>query len=211
MKLDPIILLFGVTILGTFSVSAQFHTITRNGIDPTTTLSHITYNAEIQPSPADIAVIDTPSKSLCEKSSVADKKEANPKKQHINKSSKKRAKQIPLDTTLYLLPLNLPNIVTALRRYGIKYPRIVLAQAIQETGWLRSNVCLTKHNLFGLTNPYTGEYYEFNHWSESVRAYYTLVQYKYTSGNYYQWLEEIGYAGDPNYVNSLRKIIKLYL
>ena len=31
--------------------------------------------------------------------------------------------------------------------------KIVLAQAILETGWFRSSVCRNKHNLFGLTNP----------------------------------------------------------
>lgn len=98
-----------------------------------------------------------------------------------------------------------------MKRYKIRYPRIVLAQAIQETGWLKSRVCRTKNNLFGLTNPHTGEYYEFGHWSESVRAYSTMVQYKYRRGNYYLWLEDIGYAEDPNYVNSLRRIVARYL
>ena len=75
--------------------------------------------------------------------------------------------------------LTIPNLVEEIRRNGIKYPKIVLAQAILETGWFKSSVCRNKHNLFGLTNPRTGEYYEFSHWTESVRAYYTKVQYRY--------------------------------
>ena len=83
----------------------------------------------------------------------------------------------------------------------------VLAQAILETGWFRSSVCRNKHNLFGLTNPRTGKYYEFNHWTESVRAYYTKVQYKYKGGNYLLWLDEIGYAEDPYYIKAVIKVI----
>jgi len=83
-----------------------------------------------------------------------------------------------------------------------------LAQAILETGWFRSNACLKKHNLFGLTNPRTGKYYEFDHWTESVKAYYTKVQYKYKGGNYLLWLKKIGYAEDKNYIRSVIKVLK---
>ena len=84
-----------------------------------------------------------------------------------------------------------------------------MAQAILETGWFRSSVCRNKHNLFGLTNPRTGKYYEFNHWTESVRAYYTKVQYKYKGGNYLLWLDEIGYAEDPKYIIQLNKVFQM--
>lgn len=103
--------------------------------------------------------------------------------------------------------LTIPNLYKEIIRNGILYPKIVLAQAILETGWLRSSVCRNKRNLFGLTNPRTGKYYEFNHWTESVRAYYTKVQYKYKGGNYLLWLDEIGYAEDPNYIIALLKVI----
>ena len=95
-----------------------------------------------------------------------------------------------------------------IRRNNIKYPKVVLAQAILETGWFKSSVCRNKHNLFGLTNPRTGTYYEFNHWTESVRAYYTKVQYKYSGGNYLLWLKKIGYAEDPGYIRAVIKVLK---
>ena len=99
--------------------------------------------------------------------------------------------------------LTIPNLYKEIIRNGILYPKIVLAQAILETGWFRSSVCKNKHNLFGLTNPRTGKYYEFNHWTESVRAYYTKVQYKYKGGNYLFWLDEIGYADNPDYIRTV--------
>ena len=104
--------------------------------------------------------------------------------------------------------LTIPNLYKEIIRNGILYPKIVLAQAILETGWFRSSVCRNKHNLFGLTNPRTGKYYEFNHWTESVRAYYTKVQYKYKGGNYLLWLEEIGYAENPMYKKAIYCILK---
>lgn len=107
--------------------------------------------------------------------------------------------------------LTIPNLYKEIIRNGILYPKIVLAQAILETGWFRSSVCRNKHNLFGLTNPRTGKYYEFNHWTESVRAYYTKVQYKYKGGNYLLWLDEIGYAESPNYILEIIKVIYDFL
>lgn len=104
--------------------------------------------------------------------------------------------------------LTIPNLYAEIIQNRIQYPKIVLAQAILETGWFTSPVCRNKHNLFGLTNPRTGKYFEFGHWTESVRAYYTKVQYKYKGGNYLLWLRDIGYAEDPNYVCSVISILK---
>ena len=105
--------------------------------------------------------------------------------------------------------LTIPNLYVEIIRNGIRHPKIVLAQAILETGWFTSPVCRNKHNLFGLTNPRTGKYFEFNHWTESVRAYYTKVQYKYKGGNYLLWLRKIGYAEDPRYVRSVIRVLKM--
>ena len=105
--------------------------------------------------------------------------------------------------------LTIPNLYEEIRRNRILYPKIVLAQAIFETGWFRSPACRNKNNLFGLTNLRTGKYFEFNHWTESVRAYYTMVQYKYKGGNYLLWLRDIGYAEDPNYVRGVIGVLKI--
>lgn len=104
--------------------------------------------------------------------------------------------------------LTIPNLLAEIKKNGIKYPKIVLAQAILETGWFKSSVCRKKHNLFGLTNPRTKTYYEFNHWTESVKAYYTKVQYRYKGGNYLLWLRDIGYAEDKGYIRAIIKVLK---
>lgn len=104
--------------------------------------------------------------------------------------------------------LTIPNLLAEIKKNNIKYPKIVLAQAILETGWFKSSVCRNKHNLFGLTNPRTGKYYEFNHWTESVKAYYTKVQYRYKGGNYLLWLKKIGYAEDPGYIRAVIRVLR---
>lgn len=63
----------------------------------------------------------------------------------------------PTDVTVReeLPVLTIPNLLAEIKKNGIKYPKIVLAQAILETGWFKSSVCRNKHNLFGLTYPWT--------------------------------------------------------
>ena len=105
--------------------------------------------------------------------------------------------------------LTIPNLYAEIIQNGIRHPKIVLAQAILETGWFTSPVCRNKHNLFGLTNPRTGKYFEFDHWTESVLAYYTKVQYRYKGGNYLLWLRNIGYAEDPNYIRAVVRVLRM--
>ena len=129
-----------------------------------------------------------------------------------NKTSPKLATTKAVRAETKTLPaLTIPNLYQEIIRNGIRHPKIVLAQAILETGWFRSPLCRNRHNLFGLTNPKTGKYYEFNHWTESVRAYYTKVQYKYKGGNYLLWLHKIGYAEDSGYIHAVNRILCEYL
>lgn len=124
------------------------------------------------------------------------------------RGKEKKNSQIILTKTIRLEGLTIKDLYQEMLNNKIKHPKIVLAQAILETGWFQSSVCRNKGNLFGLTNPKTGEYYEFNHWKESVKAYKDKVQYKYKGGNYLLWLKQIGYAEDPRYISSLIKILE---
>ena len=103
--------------------------------------------------------------------------------------------------------LSMDRLYAALQKYGIRYPKIVMAQAILETGYFTSKICLDKNNLFGLRRPADGSYYDFDTWEESVKAYRDYVQYKYRNGNYYTFLNRIGYAEDESYTIKLKQIV----
>ena len=192
------ILPFLMLLLMPFSASAQFYTITKESdlmpnFERKTTQMVAKENDTISNDVQSLR-IDT----LHIKAPIEKKKKGIGQKGDKRTSQKSEAPE-----------LTIPNLYAEIIRNGIRHPKIVLAQAILETGWFTSPVCRNKHNLFGLTNPRTGKYFEFGHWTESVRAYYTKVQYKYKGGNYLLWLREIGYAEDPRYVRSVIRVLKM--
>ena len=206
------ILISLLLILLPVSVSAQFYTITRDSeLLPTERQKEAYKHVEkdvIKREKSKIMTKDT----LIVRPDNQKKLDGNSRNSD-RKASLRREQQKNVDDIIkaenQLPALTIPNLYKEIIRNGILYPKIVLAQAILETGWFRSSVCRNKHNLFGLTNPRTGKYYEFNHWTESVRAYYTKVQYKYKGGNYLLWLDEIGYAEDPKYIIQLNKVFQM--
>lgn len=90
--------------------------------------------------------------------------------------------------------------------YDIQYPEIVYAQAIIESGHFRSRRCIEDNNIFGLKR--NGHYMRFDHWTESVMAYKLMVQSKYKGGDYYEFLERLGYAESEDYIDLLKLIVK---
>lgn len=97
----------------------------------------------------------------------------------------------------------------ALSYYGIKHPQIVYAQAVLETGHFKSDLCLNGNNLLGLYDSKKHRYYTFEHWKDCIIAYKEMIQYKYKDGdNYLNFLKEIGYARDSEYICKLKKLIK---
>lgn len=105
---------------------------------------------------------------------------------------------------------NIELVLQACEYYNIKHSGIVVSQAILETGHFKSENCIKGNNLFGLYNSKKKEFFKFNHWTESVKAYRDMIQYRYTKGDYYQWLKKIGYAEDSLYVQKLVNIKKRY-
>lgn len=193
------------------SVSAQFYTITRDSeILPTER------QKEAYKSAGKDVTEEKKNKMMAKDTLTIRSNNHNESEENSRNSDRKASLKTELQNTAKgknqaennLPELTIPNLYKEIIRNGILYPKIVLAQAILETGWFSSSVCRNKHNLFGLTNPRTGKYYEFNHWTESVRAYLTKVEYKYKGGNYLLWLDEIGYAEDPNYIRAIIKILK---
>lgn len=59
----------------------------------------------------------------------------------------------------------------------LKFKEIVLAKAIEETGFFKSNVFKTKHNLFGIKGR-NGSYMQFKSWRDCL-DFYTRLQKKY--------------------------------
>lgn len=196
------------------SVSAQFYTITRDSeLLPTErqkeAYKHVEKDAT-EGKKNKMMAKDTLTVGSDNQKKLDDNSRNSDMKASLKAEQQKKADDITKSGN-NLPELTIPNLYKEIIRNGILYPKIVLAQAVLETGWFRSSVCRNKHNLFGLTNPRTGKYYEFNHWTGSVRAYYTKVQYKYKGGNYLLWLDEIGYAEDPNYLMEIISILKMLL
>ena len=180
------------------TASAQFYTITKDSdLMPdsgkktvqTTEKENNTIESDVQSIRNDTLHINTPIKEKNKGKGQKGNKRTSPKSE--------------------LPELTIPNLYVEIIQNGIRYPKIVLAQAILETGWFTSPVCRNKHNLFGLTNPRTGKYFEFDHWTESVWAYYTKVQYRYKGGNYLLWRRNIGYAEDPNYIRAVVRVLRM--
>ena len=194
------------------SVSAQFYTITKESEILPTIRQKETYNRAgkdvTEGKKNKMMANDTLTVRPVNQNKVEDNSRNSDRKASLKTELQKKTDDITKSEN-HLPKLTIPNLYKEIIRNGILYPKIVLAQAILETGWFSSSVCRNKHNLFGLTNPRTGKYYEFNHWTESVRAYYTKVQYKYKGGNYLLWLDEIGYSENSNYIKTIIKVLMM--
>ena len=104
-----------------------------------------------------------------------------------------------------MLPLTEKNLKKELIRQGVSHPNIVLAQAKLESNLGKSDVAQRTNNLFGLRKG--KRYRRFSHWTQCVTAYKNLIQSRYEGGNYYAFLNRIGYAEDPNYTDRLKDLI----
>ena len=112
------------------------------------------------------------------------------------------------------------KMVSLMKELNIKYPHIVMAQSLIETGHFDSKIFYENHNLFGMkqarTRVTTAQGTQYNHayyenWRESVYD-YAFYQSRYLGGikteeSYFQYLSG-SYAESPGYVSSLKKIIE---
>jgi hypothetical protein len=105
----------------------------------------------------------------------------------------------------------LQAMYNAIKEAGIRHPEFVMAQSIQETGWLNcKNCCLRYHNLFGFyikgnkckkfdSDEECIEYYK--KWQDKR---YDKWRKKYPKGTYYDFLKYSKYATGDKYNNELR-------
>lgn len=112
------------------------------------------------------------------------------------------------------------NIYLYILELDIKFPEIVYAQVLHETGNLRSQICRYGNNLFGMKYPrkrkttaigYYNKHARYRHWKDSVRDYKHWQDYYIRDNdvdNYYTFLRSKGYATDRWYVNKLKTIVK---
>lgn len=115
---------------------------------------------------------------------------------------------------------SIDELKSTLITMNIKFPHIVLAQAILESGNFKSKVFLTNNNMFGMriakSRPTTAHdngsgYAMYDNWIMSVLD-YALFQSAFlrkidTEEAYYRYLSD-NYASDPTYVNKLKDIAK---
>ena len=98
---------------------------------------------------------------------------------------------------------------------SIRFPDVVWAQARHESGNFSSPLYRNKNNFLGLYDSRRKQYMEFDHWTDCLTAYRRYVQYKYTGrdeiGEYISWLEDMGYAEDPEYTVKIERMMRCEL
>ena len=101
--------------------------------------------------------------------------------------------------------LNETNLKEELAKNNIPHANIVLAQAKLESGNFKSDLVRTHQNIFGLKKG--NRYRRYSHWTECVKDYKKCISNRYDGGNYYVFLNRIGYASHPNYTGLLKDMV----
>lgn len=134
------------------------------------------------------------------------------------------ATDLPVETELLVLEaeedqFSQEALVEEIKKLNIRFPHIVLAQAILETGYYESRIYQENHNLFGMKQARArattakgtqlGHAY-YDHWKESVTD-YALYQAAYLNKirkekQYLKYLDR-NYAEASNYDTMLESII----
>ncbi len=110
-------------------------------------------------------------------------------------------------------------------KFGIKFPDIVFAQAMIESGELTSKLFKTANNMFGMRFPSirettaqgktTSGYSRYEDWNFGVYDYFLWQDHmlrnrtEITKSQYLSLLGRV-YAEDPNYVSKVKKKVSQY-
>lgn len=114
------------------------------------------------------------------------------------------------------------KFVQLLKDLNVKYPHVVMAQSILETGKWKSNIFKENHNLFGMKEAKTrvktalgtqNNHAYYTSWSESVYD-YAFYQCRYLSSikserDYFTYLSK-NYAEDSEYAERLKATIQTH-
>ncbi len=100
------------------------------------------------------------------------------------------------------------EVLSFLTSLGCEHAEIVTKQSILECGHkYESYGAKKRNNLFGLWNHPKQEFFKFDHWKESCRAYMSMIYYKLEDNeNYFEFLSRIGYATDEKYIFKIKQI-----
>ncbi len=105
------------------------------------------------------------------------------------------------------------SVKIELENNDVQHSEIVLKQSIWETGWFGCRRCsLSYNNLFGFrlkkyisdSNP--KGYIPFDNWRQCILYYKTWQSTYYKGGDYYKFLDKIGFAEDKNYTKNIKSI-----
>lgn len=118
--------------------------------------------------------------------------------------------------------LNVDNLRLSIYSLPFKYKGIVLAQAILETGWFKSDNCLKNNNLFGMKRVHArvttsdttiNGYAHYSNWNMSVIDYYILnsvtqdIIPSRTKEEYYHYLDRIYSEVGKSYSSQIKNIV----
>lgn len=99
----------------------------------------------------------------------------------------------------------------AIKEAGIKHPEFVMAQCIQETGWLNcKKCCLRYNNLFGFyikgnkCKKFESEEDCIKYYKEWQDKRYSKWRKKYPKADYYHFLKYVNYATGDKYTAELK-------
>lgn len=105
----------------------------------------------------------------------------------------------------------LQEMYNAIKAAGIREPAFVMAQCIQETGWLACRkCCLRYHNLFGFyikgnkCKKFSSDEACITYYKNWQDKRYDKWMAKHPKGTYYDFLKHSGYATGDKYTRELK-------
>jgi uncharacterized FlgJ-related protein len=119
--------------------------------------------------------------------------------------------------------INREKLAKELKECGIKFPHIIMAQAIIESARFTSELYKNNNNLFGMMIPGSrnttniaanGKYAKYDTWQRCVLDMGYLQQYNLkgvrlnTDEDYFIYLKNSNYAEATNYISALKKTIQ---